>query len=362
MAGVVVDARQSRSSRAMSGCRYGERHAEPDERQRAEARLPAGARRAARRRRAGGDGRALGRAPSRRDRAAAAGRLPRRRRVLRDLGLPDHVAAARRAPGAPGASICVGSGCAGPVACCPPPVSPSPPPAWRPRSSVWRSTARHCGATLWRRSPTSPTGGSSSTDQSYFAAFGVPSPFRHLWSLSLEEQWYLVFPPVLVGLLALGAPADAGRCSSSWRSRPPRRRRGWPSATRRARTRRGRTTAPTRGRRRCWWARPAGAWHGAAGRRSRAGCARVTPVLGVRGAGGARRSCSRSVSGDERRRCYRGGFLGGGAGVARRGGRRWPCPMPPGPAHWLLGAASGRGDRADVVRPLPVALAGVRDH
>ncbi|HEX6567750.1 MAG TPA: acyltransferase family protein [Acidimicrobiales bacterium] len=41
------------------------------------------------------------------------------------------------------------------------------------------------------------------TDQSYFAAFGLPSPFRHLWSLSVEEQWYVVFPPVLVGLCAL---------------------------------------------------------------------------------------------------------------------------------------------------------------
>jgi peptidoglycan/LPS O-acetylase OafA/YrhL len=41
------------------------------------------------------------------------------------------------------------------------------------------------------------------TDQSYFAAFGLPSPVRHLWSLSLEEQWYVVFPPLLVGLLAL---------------------------------------------------------------------------------------------------------------------------------------------------------------
>jgi len=41
------------------------------------------------------------------------------------------------------------------------------------------------------------------TRQSYFAAFGLPSPFRHLWSLSLEEQWYLVFPPVLLGALAL---------------------------------------------------------------------------------------------------------------------------------------------------------------
>ena len=33
------------------------------------------------------------------------------------------------------------------------------------------------------------------TDQSYFA--GAPSPLRHLWSLSVEEQWYLVFPVVL---------------------------------------------------------------------------------------------------------------------------------------------------------------------
>ena len=41
------------------------------------------------------------------------------------------------------------------------------------------------------------------SDQSYFASFGLPSPFRHLWSLSLEEQWYLVFPPAMVALLAV---------------------------------------------------------------------------------------------------------------------------------------------------------------
>ncbi|HMJ78549.1 MAG TPA: acyltransferase family protein, partial [Iamia sp.] len=34
------------------------------------------------------------------------------------------------------------------------------------------------------------------TEQSYFA--GVPSPLRHLWSLSVEEQWYLVFPVLLM--------------------------------------------------------------------------------------------------------------------------------------------------------------------
>jgi peptidoglycan/LPS O-acetylase OafA/YrhL len=42
------------------------------------------------------------------------------------------------------------------------------------------------------------------TRQSYFAAFGLPSPFRHLWSLSVEEQWYLLFPPALALGLALG--------------------------------------------------------------------------------------------------------------------------------------------------------------
>ncbi|MHB2021747.1 MAG: acyltransferase family protein [Mycobacteriales bacterium] len=34
--------------------------------------------------------------------------------------------------------------------------------------------------------------------QSYFQTFGRPSPFTHLWSLAIEEQFYLLWPLVLV--------------------------------------------------------------------------------------------------------------------------------------------------------------------
>lgn len=41
------------------------------------------------------------------------------------------------------------------------------------------------------------------TGQSYFAQFGDPSPFRHMWTLAIEEQYYLIFPCLLLGLIAV---------------------------------------------------------------------------------------------------------------------------------------------------------------
>lgn len=41
------------------------------------------------------------------------------------------------------------------------------------------------------------------THQSYFEQFVSPSPLRHAWSLAIEEQWYLVWPMVIAGLLAV---------------------------------------------------------------------------------------------------------------------------------------------------------------
>jgi len=41
------------------------------------------------------------------------------------------------------------------------------------------------------------------SSQSYFAQFTSPSPLQHVWSLAIEEQFYLVWPPVFLLLLHL---------------------------------------------------------------------------------------------------------------------------------------------------------------
>ncbi|WEV79219.1 acyltransferase [Janibacter cremeus] len=40
-------------------------------------------------------------------------------------------------------------------------------------------------------------------DEAYFGQVASPSPLRHAWSLAVEEQFYLAYPVLLIGLLAL---------------------------------------------------------------------------------------------------------------------------------------------------------------
>jgi len=44
---------------------------------------------------------------------------------------------------------------------------------------------------------------------SYFDSFGLPSPLAHLWTLAIEEQFYVVWPLALLALLALVRKRDA---------------------------------------------------------------------------------------------------------------------------------------------------------
>jgi peptidoglycan/LPS O-acetylase OafA/YrhL len=45
------------------------------------------------------------------------------------------------------------------------------------------------------------------SDQSYFEVFGRPSPLQHLWSLAIEEQFYLFWPVLLTLALRAGGRA-----------------------------------------------------------------------------------------------------------------------------------------------------------
>ena len=158
--------------------------------------LPARARRPARALRAGGD-----RVPL--ELPLGTGWVPRSRRVLRPLRLSHHDAARPRVPTGAGPSHWWRSGAGGRGVC-----------------------SQHCcsSSSSWPGTPTATSSRGNATgiradgiaslfyvanwrfildEQSYFTLFSAASPLRHMWSLAIEEQFYIVWPLVVLGVLRI---------------------------------------------------------------------------------------------------------------------------------------------------------------
>ncbi len=52
------------------------------------------------------------------------------------------------------------------------------------------------------------------TGQSYFSQFAAPSPLRHMWSLAIEEQWYLVWPVLLMAIMRVSRGRRGRICTA----------------------------------------------------------------------------------------------------------------------------------------------------
>ena len=150
----------------------------------------------------------------------------------------------------PAASGSGASGTAGPAASCPP---SSPCSSWcrSTRSSSSPTCSTSCGARSIAALLYVENWYLIFRNLSYFQSVGRPPLLQHVWSLAVEEQFYLLWPLILVLVLTVwgksqqvAAHRRAGR--RAWSSTL-----GWRSCTTRSPTRRASTTAPTRASPRC---------------------------------------------------------------------------------------------------------------
>ena len=132
------------------------------------------------------------------------GRVPRRQHVLRPVRVPHHLAPPRGVDPTPHHPTRASSGPGGPGACCRPSsccwsVWPPTPTSSPPRASSPRLRLDSLSTLFYVANWHFIVGGSN-----YFAQSAQPSPLSHMWSLAIEEQFYIVWPPVVLVLLHLG--------------------------------------------------------------------------------------------------------------------------------------------------------------